>query len=251
MDVSDTAAISGPLDIEGCFNFRDAGAPSGRGAVRLRPGRLFRSDDPVRLTQRGREQMKALRLVAAIDLRQEAQVRRSPGFLEPERTRWRPMVDQVIDRDRPPQMTSPEHLADLYEDMLHRGGDQMGVVLDDLAESLGRGPALVHCAYGKDRTGLAVALVQILCGVELDDVIEEYARSDTPARARRQRIIDAPLPDDVDLRILPEVLFHAPAATMEILLERVTRRHGSPRDWARSFPMRPETPDLLAEALVS
>ena len=38
----------------------------------------------------------------------------------------------------------------------------------------GNGASLVHCFAGKDRTGLAVALLQLMLGVNRDDVFHEY-----------------------------------------------------------------------------
>jgi protein-tyrosine phosphatase len=35
-------------------------------------------------------------------------------------------------------------------------------------------PALIHCKAGKDRTGLVSAIIQLLAGVSLDVVLEEY-----------------------------------------------------------------------------
>jgi len=41
-----------------------------------------------------------------------------------------------------------------------------------LAES--QGPVLVHCAAGKDRTGILCALTHHLAGVSDDDIFEDY-----------------------------------------------------------------------------
>ena len=39
-------------------------------------------------------------------------------------------------------------------------------------------PLLVHCAYGKDRTGIIVALVLSVLEVEEDKIIEDYHASE-------------------------------------------------------------------------
>lgn len=39
-------------------------------------------------------------------------------------------------------------------------------------------PALVHCAHGKDRTGIIVALVLGCLGVEDDKIVEDYVKSE-------------------------------------------------------------------------
>lgn len=40
-----------------------------------------------------------------------------------------------------------------------------------------RRPVLVHCIHGKDRTGIVVALISLLCGVSSEDVVNDYAAS--------------------------------------------------------------------------
>jgi protein-tyrosine phosphatase len=51
-----------------------------------------------------------------------------------------------------------------------------GAMLRDLAAEASR-PALVHCTTGKDRTGWAAALMQLLLDVPDDAVMEHYLRS--------------------------------------------------------------------------
>lgn len=37
---------------------------------------------------------------------------------------------------------------------------------------------MVHCAAGKDRTGIVVALLLDLCGVPKEDIIKDYSASE-------------------------------------------------------------------------
>jgi len=50
------------------------------------------------------------------------------------------------------------------------------------------GPVLVHCAAGKDRTGIAVALVLRLLGVERDLVLADYILTEQASEAIDQRL---------------------------------------------------------------
>ena len=47
-------------------------------------------------------------------------------------------------------------------------------------------PAIVHCIHGKDRTGLFIMLVYLLCGVPKEDIIKDYALSEVLLKEGRQ-----------------------------------------------------------------
>jgi protein-tyrosine phosphatase len=213
--------------------------------------RLYRADDPIRLTAGGRAAVEQLGLAGVIDVRQDLQVRRSPGFCGPDLTIHLPLMDQVIDRDAPPPLERPEHLADLYETMLGNASPAFARALDVLAERLETGPTLVHCAYGKDRTGLIVAMVQALLGVADHDIVAEYALSDEPVQARRRWLLSEPRHDDPDIAKVSALLFTAPAGAMQVLLERLGQRHGSTQAWVHSLPVHDDTPERLQHALIT
>ena len=59
------------LEIEGCFNFRDAGGWPTAAGMTMRPGVLYRGDAPERLTADGRAAVEALGLTCVVDLRQK------------------------------------------------------------------------------------------------------------------------------------------------------------------------------------
>lgn len=71
-----------------------------------------------------------------------------------------------------PGVAPPESLTDLYLLMLRTSGGPLTQVVSDVANA--DGAALVHCAAGKDRTGVSVALVLSLLGVNRDDIVDDY-----------------------------------------------------------------------------
>ena len=64
-------------------------------------------------------------------------------------------------------------LFDDYRVMLADGGPVFGGVLSGLAEADGA-PAVIHCAGGKDRSGLTVALLLSWLGVDRETILDDY-----------------------------------------------------------------------------
>jgi protein-tyrosine phosphatase len=238
------------VEVDGCVNFRDVGGWSTVDGGTVRRGLLYRSDDPIRITPAGRRAVERLGLAMVVDLRQQTQFSRTPGFVDPARTAHVPLVDQVVDHREPPPLDTPRDIADLYAGMLAESHAQVGRVLDLVAANVSDGPVLVHCAFGKDRAGLLTAIIHAAIGVRPEDIVADYVRSDGPARRRRAAMISRPLEDDPPIARLPETLFRAPAETMELVLGRAIEQHGSLAAWAASFPVEPSTIDRLRAALV-
>jgi Protein tyrosine/serine phosphatase len=149
-------------------NLRDIGDyPAG--STRTQWGRLFRSDAP-----RTVDGLTALGLRTVIDLRDDAELDAQPTGLHA-------IVPAVLHRPLRPRplvtadvLGAPDRLAELYIGMLRHRGPQLARIVTDLARP-GALPALVHCAAGKDRTGVVVALVLSAIGVPDDVVVADYA----------------------------------------------------------------------------
>ncbi|MEH3033009.1 MAG: tyrosine-protein phosphatase [Aeromicrobium erythreum] len=110
-----------------------------------------------------------------------------------------------------------------------------GMVLDDASHLLVDvvrevaavdGPALVHCAAGKDRTGVSVALVLRLLGVDRDAVVEDYLLTD-----RAREAIDRRLRRDDRHGPVPPSFFETPTEAIELVLDRWDAVDGGAEAW--------------------
>lgn len=120
---------------------------------------------------------------------------------------------------------SVDNLADYYSTILRRCGTELGAALQICATS-DRLPVLVHCASGKDRTGLLVALLLEVLGVERSHIVAEYGLTEV---LQPNRVMDfAPSFDGsgVDpMRVAP--LFQSPPEAMRGALEGLDAEYGS------------------------
>lgn len=92
------------------------------------------------------------------------------------------------------------------------------------------GPALVHCAAGKDRTGVLCALVLDAVGVERDAVVDDYALSATKVEDMFRRWTTAE-GSDMPADLTP----HLPRAeAMAQVLATLDRDHGGAAGWLRA-----------------
>jgi protein tyrosine/serine phosphatase len=108
-----------------------------------------------------------------------------------------------------------------------RPGQVVGA-LRSIAHS--EGAALVHCAAGKDRTGVVVALALTVAGVDPQAVVADYAASGERteaimARLRRSRLYAS----DIDSR--PADLHRPRPETMTAFLEQIDSRYDGVVRW--------------------
>lgn len=71
-----------------------------------------------------------------------------------------------------PGAQPPEDLIGLYRVMLDYADLRLLELVREVSEA--EGPTLIHCAAGKDRTGVSVALLLRLIGVDRDQVVADY-----------------------------------------------------------------------------
>ncbi|MGW2373576.1 tyrosine-protein phosphatase [Kitasatospora sp. NPDC001683] len=158
------------IDIPGVRNFRDAG---GIGA--LRRGVLYRSGSLHTLTEEGARKLKDLGLRTVVDLRSPFELETWPDQrhgLDYESLNLPTLPANRGDVDRP----WPEDQAALYTFMPETAGPSLTAIIRRLAapEAV---PVIVHCAVGKDRTGLTIAVLQALLGASDADVTADFLLS--------------------------------------------------------------------------
>jgi protein-tyrosine phosphatase len=104
------------------------------------------------------------------------------------------------------------------------------------------GAVLVHCAAGKDRTGVVVALALDAAGVAREEVVADYLVTRERIEAIVARLAASPTYAD---EVRPhDTQSHAPRpGTMERVLELVDERHGGAAGWLREHGL---TEDELA-----
>jgi protein-tyrosine phosphatase len=199
------------LDWEGCFNVRDlAGLPTVDGR-QIRDGALVRADSLNRLTEAGCAAARRHGISAVIDLRSahelgqdEPLIRRRPGGPTLEQAGAHPFcaVEGVIYRQLRLRDFPDEEFAarvrdcttqeQVYRSILRDGAGSFARIARE-AIAAPPGAVVVHCAIGKDRTGLLIGVLLSAVGVPDDVVAADYARSAEclqPMRAFRASLGD-------------------------------------------------------------
>ncbi len=106
-------------------------------------------------------------------------------------------------------------------------GDHPTNVVEAVRRIAGSAPALAHCAAGKDRTGVLVALVLDAVGVKRDAVVADYALSSANIEAMFRRWTAA-AGEEMPADLTPH---HPRAAVMEQVLAHLDERYGGAAGW--------------------
>ncbi|KAL4721860.1 hypothetical protein ACLX1H_011051 [Fusarium chlamydosporum] len=174
--------------VPGLPNFRDlAGRPlpiHSRPGYTIKPGLVFRSAEPSRVTEDGISALQDLKISHVYDLRSRNEIERyATGTRE-----WpgaeRVFVPVFLDEDYSPEAIAvrfrnytaegSEGFVEAYRGIWETGTKPINTIFSHLARP-DPSPLLIHCTAGKDRTGVICAFILSICGVDNQTIAREYA----------------------------------------------------------------------------
>jgi protein-tyrosine phosphatase len=234
---------------EGCVNARELGGYPAADGLQTRWGAVVRSDSPAALTGAGRAAMAAYGVRAIVDLRLATELADAPNpFAEPgDHGIVYTNVSFIDPAAAPPDAVTT--LADDYLEMLDRYRRPVAEAVTAVAKAP-PGVVLVHCAAGKDRTGLVAALLLGLVGVPAETVAADYALTGEALRP----VIEVWLDSDPDERAEREALLARYAPTAEVMLEvlgRLTERYGGVEPYLLEAGVAPADLDRIRDRLLA
>ena len=234
------------IALEGAANARDLGGLPLAGGGTVAPGVLLRSDNLQGLTGTDVDRLvDDLGVRVVVDLRTGIEVElEGPGPLLRDgraMVRHRSLYPESgqhtdVDADVFPWQARREDGADgeespgvrAYLGYLRDRPDSIVAALRDIAYA--PGAALVHCAAGKDRTGVVCALALAVAGATRTAIVDDYLATGERIEPLMARLLASPTyAADLDGR---PVHAHAPRAeTMERVLDLLDERHGGALAW--------------------
>lgn len=209
-------------------NVRDLGGLATRHGTVLRSGQLLRSDAP----QPGDDPPAGLAWPprTVLDLRSFGEW---PGP-HPLTASGTDVVHVPLLEDVAPQRLARQRitLAELYLQMLHQSRAELARIAGIVADA--PGPTLIHCAAGKDRTGVALAFLLCLLGIDRRQIVTDYQATRAnlaPLLVRLGRAagtVRVIYPEQ-----LPRHLLDTPTDAIDAVLDHWAAHPGGVAGWAR------------------
>jgi protein-tyrosine phosphatase len=252
------------IDLDGAANVRDLGGlPTDDGGETV-AGRLLRADNLQELSPSDiRRLIRDMGLTTVVDLRSPAELKSEgpapldavPGVRHahhpviPELGSATDAVAEALllvkkdqDRTRYPSDPTCGHYLGYLEDR----PDQVVGAIRTIAHD--QGAALVHCAAGKDRTGVVVALALTAAGVRAPAIVADYAATGERTEAILDRLRRSPTyARDIDSKPVED--HRARPETMAAFLEQMNARYGGVGRWLTDHGLQAGELDLLRTKL--
>jgi protein-tyrosine phosphatase len=253
------------IDLDGAVNVRDLGGLPTEDGRETAVGRLLRADNLQELSASDVARLvRDIGVTTVVDLRSSAELASEgsapldavPGV----RHAHHPVIPEVgaatdaaaealLIRSREDKSRFPgDPVCGHYLGYLEDRPDQVVGAVRSIAQA--PGAALVHCAAGKDRTGVVVALALTTAGVCPEAVIADYAATGERtgailSRLRRSRTYGR------DIDSVPAEAHQPRPETMAAFLEQMDARYGGITRWLTDHGLGADELDRLRVKLSS
>lgn len=165
-------------------NFRDFGGHPTISGQNVARGRLYRSNQFSRLNADDAAKLAALGIAAVVDLRSAAERTAQPTAHSvgrgPDHVSARADTDfiftDIFASTEPTEGAWLDAFKRFYIQLPELYADEYRGMMELLAKN--DVPLIIHCSAGKDRTGVAVAVILDLIGVERAAIVADYRESD-------------------------------------------------------------------------
>ncbi|MGV2983557.1 tyrosine-protein phosphatase [Microbacterium sp. AGC85] len=266
-----TSAVRVPIT----FNARGLGGlPTEDGAVTAPV--LYRSDSLSALTEQGLLQLAELGIGTVVDLRTDGERQRAADILPADGSvrllalsiqggAMDEMVQKLLPSDAGAAALTDAQITeivdqvptldDLYLAILASSPAQFAVLARAVIDATGseRPAVLFHCTAGKDRTGLAAALLLAVAGVPRSEIVADYVRTEAnlagPFAQQLTALITA-----IGIPLTPRLetlATRSPESAITAALDWIAREHGTAIDYLMSGGLTAAEAERLRGALVS
>ncbi|MCT4353295.1 tyrosine-protein phosphatase [Streptomyces sp. Je 1-79] len=254
-------------ELTGVRNFRDVGGLPTVDGGSVRFGRLFRSGHLAHATEEDAAFLSTLGLHTIFDFRNQADRKIEGPDVDLPGVRnlniplndpadgkefWKLVRNGELEqlRDVLGDGKAAARMSDSYRQMIVERTAEHSRILHALAED--SVPALMHCAAGKDRAGLSIAISLLAVGVEHEAIEADYVKSNDPHRRYKVRrsstSADAMAPEVMEL-LSP--LFDARVEYLRAAFETMEQTWGTVESYLTDgLKLSPETRARLRERLV-
>jgi protein-tyrosine phosphatase len=230
------------VPLESVFNFRDLGGYVLGNGQTIEWGRLFRADGLYRLNDSDLNVVDGLGIRTVVDLRTSKEIAERGTFpvaKYPVAFHHLSILDATWVETGVPDFPETDQggidfLIWAYRDMLAHGADRFAQAIATLAVP-GSGPAVFHCAAGKDRTGILAALILGGLGVDHEVIVEDFGLTRDGMTRMRTWLAEHAPDAAADMKTRPQMMFGAHPDAMRQILRDLVADHGTVRKYLASI----------------
>jgi protein tyrosine/serine phosphatase len=226
---------------DGCLNVRDLGGLPTRDGGETRFGAIVRADSVRQLSSEGWRALADHGVRSVIDLRSDLELLDEPPadvrvrvahvpFMPANAAEWQE-IEAKLDAASAAAPDVASAKRDRYLILLERFRANVAAAVRAVADAPDGG-VVIHCAGGKDRTGLVSAFLLDLAGVDAETIAADYALSEERLRPRHDAWLAAAETEEEIARV--QEMATTPAETMHGVLAELERRHGSIEAYLRA-----------------
>jgi len=247
-----------PRDLvwDGCLNVRDLGGLPTRNGGETRYGAVVRADSVRQLSDEGWQALVDHGVRTVIDLRgDDERVDDPPAgsgvevvhipFLSGDRAE-RDALGEELEAAATAAPDVAAGTRDVYLIFLDRFRPNVAAAVRAVANARA-GAVVIHCVGGKDRTGLLVAFLLHLAGVDDQDIAADYALSEERLRPRHETWFAAAETEEELARL--QRIARTPAASMLGVFSELERRDGGVESYLRAAGVADEELELVRARL--